>query len=72
MSVAVPQIGMALIVNTVSIMMGDFENAIILIQLFSMWHHQEALEDIEIYRGIFQNYINIPNVNHQSFILTQI
>ena len=39
--------------------MGDFKNAAILINLFTRWHHQEVLEDIEIYRGILQNYINI-------------
>ena len=41
--------------------MGDFKNAAILINLFTRWHHQEVLEDIEIYRGILQNYINIQN-----------
>ena len=39
--------------------MGDFGNAAILIQLFTRWHHQGVLEDIEIYRTILQNYINI-------------
>ena len=70
MSVAVRQIGMALIVNTVSIMMGDFENAAILIKLFIRWHHQEALEDNEIYRGHLQNYINISNLNNHSIFGT--
>ena len=28
--------------------MGDFGNAAILIQLFTRWHHQGVLEDIEI------------------------
>ena len=38
-----------------------FKNAAILINLFTRWSHQEVLEDIEIYRGILQNYINILN-----------
>ena len=38
--------------------MGDFGNGAILIQLFTRWHHQGVLEDIEIYRRILKNYID--------------
>ena len=37
---------------------GDFGNAAILIHLFTRWHHQWVLEDIEIYRTMLQNYRN--------------
>ena len=39
--------------------MGDFGNAAILIHLFTRWHHQQVLKDIELYRSILQNYMNI-------------
>ena len=40
-----------------AVAMGDFGNAAILIHLFTRWHNQEGLEDIEIW--ILQNNMNI-------------
>ena len=44
--------------------MEDFQ---ILSHLFTRWHQQGALKDIELYRGNLQNYITIQNYSNHSY-----